>query len=353
MKSLELYIDNRKIGPNSPVFLVAELSANHRQDLDLALKTIQAAAASGADAVKLQTYRPDTITLDSHDDPFLIRQNTIWDGMYLYDLYEQAYTPWEWHPRLFQEAADLGLICFSSVFDAGSVDFLQSLNNPAYKIASFEINDLPLIEYAASKGKPIILSTGIARLGEIADAIDCCHAAGNPQIALLKCVSSYPTAMENVNLKTMNNMQETFGHPAGLSDHTLGGAVAIAAVALGACMIEKHFILDRSLGGPDAVFSMEPAEFAAMARGIRDVEKAVGEVTYELNQKQMDSRAHARSLFAVADIAEGEPFSVQNVRSIRPACGLPPRHLPEILKKRARYAIKKGTPLCWGHIDRK
>ncbi len=344
-------IQDRPIGPGHPAFLIAELSANHLQDLEIALQTIRAAADCGADAVKLQTYTPDTITLDCRRECFLIRQDSPWKGMYLYDLYRQAFTPWDWQERLFAEARRLGLVCFASVFDPSSVDFLEPLGCPAYKIASFEIGDLPLIGYAASRKKPVLLSTGIATQEEIGEAMEVCRAAGNPQIALLKCTSAYPAPLESVHLRTMADMAARFDVPVGVSDHTLGCSVAVASVALGACIVEKHLILRKSLGGPDAAFSIEPEEFRAMARGIREVEKALGCATYELTPGQVASRSHARSLFAVADIRAGEPLTRDNVRSIRPADGLPPRHLTEILGRKACIDIPRGTPLQWEMIE--
>lgn len=344
-------IQNRLIGEKEPVFIVAELSANHLQNLDLALKTIEAIKECGADAVKLQTYTPDTITIDVKNEYFEIKQGTLWDGKYLYDLYKEAYTPWEWHPKLFEFAAEMGLICFSTPFDKTAVDFLEELNTPCYKVASFEITDIPLIEYIASKGKPVIISTGIATLSDIEEALNACKRAGNDQIILLKCVSEYPTPFEDANLKTITNMRETFKVPVGLSDHTLGISVPIASVALGAVMIEKHFILDRSLGGPDSAFSLEPQEFKAMVQAVREVEKALGEVTYELTEKQKKSREFARSLFVVEDVKKGEVFTERNVRSIRPGYGLHPKYLKDILGKRAKKDIPRGTPLSWDLID--
>ncbi len=344
-------IGGRRIGEGEPVFVVAELSANHLQDLDLALKTIEAIKESGADAVKLQTYTPDTITLNVKNEHFMIKEGTLWDGQYLYDLYKKAYTPWEWHEKLFSFARELGLVCFSSPFDKTAVDFLEGLGVPAYKIASFEIVDIPLIEYIASKGKPIIISTGIATLSDIEEAIKACKRAGNEQIILLKCVSEYPTPYEDANLRTIPNMRETFGVPVGLSDHTLGIAVPIASVALGAVMVEKHFILDRNLGGPDSAFSLEPEEFKAMVSAIRQVEKALGKVSYELTERQKAMRKFSRSLFVAKDMKAGEVFTEENVRSVRPGVGLHPKYLRDILGKRARFDIKAGTPLSWELVE--
>jgi len=344
-------IGGRRIGEGEPVFVVAELSANHLQDLDLALKTIEAIKESGADAVKLQTYTPDTITLNVKNEHFMIKEGTLWDGQYLYDLYKKAYTPWEWHEKLFNFARELGLVCFSSPFDKTAVDFLEGLGTPAYKVASFEIVDIPLIEYIASKGKPVIISTGIATLSDIEEAINACKRVGNEQIILLKCVSEYPTPYEDANLRTIPNMRETFGVLVGLSDHTLGIAVPIASVALGAVMVEKHFILDRNLGGPDSAFSLEPEEFKAMVSAIRQVEKALGKVSYELTERQKAMKKFSRSLFVAKDMKAGEVFTEENVRSVRPGVGLHPKYLRNILGKRAKFDIKAGTPLSWELVE--
>lgn len=344
-------IGGRKVGEGQPVFVVAELSANHLQDFDLALKTIEAIKESGADAVKLQTYKPDTITLNVKKEHFMIKQGTLWDGQYLYDLYKKAYTPWEWHEKLFEFAKSLGLVCFSSPFDKTAVDFLEELGVPAYKVASFEITDIPLIEYIASKGKPVIISTGIATLSDIEEALQACKRVGNEQVILLKCVSEYPTPYEDANLRTIPNMRETFGVTVGLSDHTLGIAVPIASVALGAAMIEKHFILDRKLGGPDSAFSLEPSEFKTMVEAIRQVEKALGKVSYELTERQKEMRKFSRSLFVSKDMKAGEVFTEENVRSVRPGYGLHPKYLKDILGRRARVDISAGTPLSWELIE--
>ena len=338
-------IENIEIGKENKVFIIAELSANHNQNFDLAVESIKAAKECGADAIKLQTYTADTLTIDSDKDYFKIRQQTIWDGITLYKLYRQAYTPWEWQPKLKKVAEDLGLICFSTPFDKSAVDFLEKMNVPAYKIASFEIVDIPLIEYAASKGKPVIISTGIASEDEITDAVTACRQSGNNQIALLKCTSEYPALIEDANLKTIPALAEKFGTIAGLSDHTLGIIVPVAAAAIGAQIIEKHFIIDGSLGGPDAPFSLEPREFKKMVDEIRVVEKALGRVTFELNDKILKSRKFARSLFAVKEINAGETFTEENVRSIRPSDGLKPVYLKNILGKKAAVKIEKGTPL--------
>ena len=344
-------ISNREIGSNESTFIIAELSANHLQNFDAAVDTIKAMKESGADAVKLQTYTPDTITIDSDNEYFQIKQDSLWDDKTLYQLYQEAYTPWEWQPKLKEIAEELGLICFSSPFDRTSVDFLEEMNVPAYKIASFEITDIPLIEYIASKGKPVIISTGIATLADIEEAVNACKKMGNNQIALLKCTSAYPAPLEESNLRTIPNMAGTFNTVVGLSDHTLGISAPIASVALGARIIEKHFILDRKIGGPDAVFSMEPYEFKSMVEAVRDVEKAMGTVNYDLTEKTMKSREFSRSLFAVKDIGAGESLTEKNIRSIRPGFGLHPRYLNEILGKKTRKYIKKGTPMDWNLVE--
>jgi len=306
---------------------------------------------SGADAVKLQTYTPDTITIDSDNEYFQIKQGSIWDGKTFYQLYQEAYTPWEWQPKLKKIAEELGLICFSSPFDRTSVDFLEEMNVPAYKVASFEITDIPLIEYIASKGKPVIISTGIATLADIEEAVHACRRMGNDQIALLKCTSAYPAPLEESNLRTIPNLADTFKTVVGLSDHTLGISAPIASVALGARIIEKHFILDRKMGGPDAAFSMEPDEFRSMVEAVREVEKALGTVNYDLTDKTRKSREFSRSLFVVEDIKAGESLTEENVRSIRPGFGLHPRYSGQVIGKKARTDIKKGTPLDWTLIE--
>ena len=331
-------------------FIIAELSANHNGSLDIAVETIREAARCGVDAVKLQTYTADTLTIN-HDGPGFVIDGGLWDGRKLHELYQEAFTPWEWHERLFKVARECGLICFSSPFDASAVDLLEGLGNPIYKIASFEITDIPLIEYAASKGKPMVISTGIATDEEIVDALDACRRMGNDQVTLLKCTSAYPAPIEDANLKTMVDMRTRYGVETGLSDHTTGHSVAVAAVALGATMVEKHFILDRSMGGVDSAFSMEPAEFKLMVEEIRKTETALGTVNYELNEKKKASRQFARSLYVVKDIAAGEVFTSDHVRSIRPGYGLAPKHLAEVLGKPARDALTKGTPLQRKHFS--
>jgi len=333
------------------VFIVAEISANHNHDIDIAKKSILSIKECGADAVKIQTYTADTITIDCNNEYFQINQGTLWDGRNLYNLYEEAYTPWEWHDELRDYAESLGLIFFSTPFDFTAVDFLESKNVPIYKIASFEITDIQLIQYAASKGKPMIISAGIATIEEIHEAVEACRKIGNNDVTLLKCTSSYPAPIEEANLKTMVNMKETFGVKVGLSDHTMGSDVAVAAVALGAEVIEKHFIIDRKLGGPDAEFSMEPAEFKAMVDSIRNVEKALGIVTYELTDKIKKSRNFSRSLFVVEDIKAGETFTKENIRSIRPGHGLPPKYLDKVIGRRALKDLKRGEPMTWAYVD--
>lgn len=345
----EIFIGNKKIGINEPAFIIAELSGNHNQSYDRAVKLIEAAKEAGADAVKLQTYTADTITIDCDNEYFQINQGTIWDGTTLHKLYEKAYTPWQWQPKLKKIAEDLGLICFSSPFDLTSIDFLEDMNVPAYKIASFEINDIPFIKKIASKNKPIIISTGIAYMSDIDEAIKACD--DNRQVILLKCASAYPTPYEDINLKTIPNMSETFDCIVGLSDHTLGNEVAISAIALGAKVIEKHMTLSRADGGPDAEFSMEPEEFKHMVECIRNVEKALGKVTYNLTYKQKKSREHSRSLFVVEDIKTGEEFTADNVRSIRPNFGLHTRYYNDIIGKRAKCNIVKGTPVRWDMVE--
>lgn len=348
-----LTIGGMSLGLHDPTFIIAELSANHNHDFDIAVKTIHAAKEAGADAIKLQTYTADTITLDSDKPHFRLNQGTIWDGKTFYELYEQAYTPWEWQPKLKEIAEKLGLVCFSSPFDPTAVDFLEKMEVPAYKIASFEIHDLPLIAYTAAKGKPMIISTGIAEAGDIQAAVRACREQGNHEIILLKCTSSYPAPVEEANLRTIPNMAETFGTLVGLSDHTMEVAVPITAVALGAKVIEKHFILDRDMGGPDASFSLTPDEFRAMVKGVRAAEQALGRVTYELSEKSKRSREYGRSLFITQDIRAGQVLSPENVRSIRPGYGLAPKYLSDVLGKTVRRDIEKGTPLQWKHIQDK
>ncbi|MCY6959585.1 pseudaminic acid synthase [Clostridium brassicae] len=343
-------IQDKIIGENNSTFIIAEMSANHLQNFDRAVEIIKKAKWAGADAIKLQTYTPDTITLDCDNEYFQIKQGTIWDGTTLHKLYEEAYTPWEWQPKLKQIAEDEGLIWFSSPFDKTAVEFLEDMDVPAYKIASFEITDIPFIEYIASKGKPVIMSTGIATLSDIEEAINACRKVGNNQIALLKCTSAYPAPVEEANLTTIPNIAETFDVVTGLSDHTLGSAVSVAAVALGAKIIEKHFTLSREDGGPDSAFSMEPHEFKQMVVDIRNVERALGKISYDLTEKQQNSRQHSRSLFVVKDVKEGEEFTEENVKSIRPGFGMKTKYIKDVIGKKASCNISKGTPMDWKFI---
>lgn len=341
-----------KIGPhnidsNSGVFIIAELSANHNGSLENALETIKAAKRAGADCIKLQTYTADTMTIDSKKDDFRLKQGTIWDDKYFYDLYKEAYTPWEWHKQLFEAAHAEGLACFSSPFDFTAVDLLEKLNTPAYKIASFEITDIPLIEYVAAKGKPVIISTGIAELEDIELALDACRRMGNHDIALLKCTSSYPAPIEEANLLMVNDLAARFNVIPGLSDHTMGATAPIVATVMGAKIIEKHFILDRSIGGPDASFSMNEQEFTDMVKAVREAEKAVGVVDYSLTEKQKKGKEFARSLYIVKDIKAGEQITPENMRSIRPGYGLHPKHYYEVLGSKVKFDVDAGTALTW------
>lgn len=323
------------------VFIIAELSANHGGRIEIAIETIRAAKRAGADAIKLQTYTADTITLDSDKGDFIIK-GTIWENKKLYDLYKEAYLPWEWHQRLFEVAEEEGLICFSSPFDKAAVDLLERLNCPIYKIASFEITDIPLIEYTASKGKPMIISTGIADYEDIQLAVEACRKVGNTDITLLKCTSSYPAPIEEANLSMMRRYAEDFQVKVGLSDHTLGVVVPVVSVALGAKVIEKHFILDRSIGGPDASFSLDEIEFGEMVTAIRQAESSIGEESYVLTNKQRSSRSFSRSLYVVENIKAGELVTEHNVRSIRPGYGLHPKHFDEILGRKVAIDLEKG-----------
>lgn len=343
----EIRIGDKIISENSPAFIVAEMSGNHNMDFDRAVEILRAAKEAGADAVKIQTYTADTITLDCDDPCFRITQGTLWDGITLHKLYEKAYTPWEWQPRLKKLAEDMGLLLFSSPFDFSSVDFLEEMQVPAYKVASFEITDIPLIRKIARLGKPVILATGIARLADIELALQTCREEGNEQVILLKCCSAYPTPYEDVNLRTIPNMRETFNCLTGLSDHTMGSAVAVGAVALGARMVEKHMTLRRSDGGVDAAFSMEPQEFKEMVDNIRIVEKALGRATYDLSEKQVREREHSRSLFIAKDMKAGEMFTPENLRSVRPADGLHTKYYEQLLGRRITRDAKLGTPMTW------
>jgi pseudaminic acid synthase len=343
-------IENQQIGGEKATYIIAEMSANHNQDFKQAVKIIEAAKEAGADAVKLQTYTPDTITLKSDNKYFRIK-GTLWEGKYLYDLYKEAYTPWEWQPELKQFADKLNIHLFSSPFDSTAVDFLEKMNVPAYKIASPEIIDIPLITKVAKTEKPVIISTGMANLAEIEEAVTTFRISGGKYLALLKCTSAYPAKYEEMNLKTIPHMQETFGVPVGLSDHTLGIEVAVAAVAFGACIIEKHMTLSRSDFGPDSAFSLEPKEFRSMVSAVRNTEKAMGQISYEITDKQLDSKKYRRSLFVVENIKAGELFSKKNVRSIRPADGLHSRYYWNVIGKISKCNIKSGTPLTWELIE--
>jgi pseudaminic acid synthase len=342
-----IQIGSHKIGPGNPVYVVAELSANHNQDFDQAARIIHAAKDAGADAVKLQTYTPDTITIRSDQDIFRINGGMLWDGRSLHELYAEACTPWEWQPRLKSVANDLGLDLFSSAFDSTAIDFLEGMNVPAHKVASFELVDISLIEKMARTGKPLIMSTGMATLNEIQEAVQVARNAGASEIILLKCTSAYPATADEMNLRTITELANQFSVPAGLSDHSMGIAVPVAAVALGACLVEKHLTISRSHNGPDSAFSLEPDEFKAMVEAVRVAERALGEVQFGAGTREVQSRAFRRSLFVVEDIKVGEEFTESNVRSIRPSNGLHTRHLPAVLGKRAACDIDRGTPLRW------
>jgi N-acetylneuraminate synthase len=345
-------IGKRTVGLEQPVYVIAEVSANHHQKFDEAVKIVRAAKDAGADAVKLQTYTPDTMTISSSRPEFRIAGGTIWDGRTLYELYGEAYTPWEWQPRLKEVANDLGLDLFSTPFDATAVDFLEDMNVPAHKLASFELVDVPLIQKMARTGKPLIMSTGMSTMEEIEEAVQTARQAGATQIALLKCTSAYPALPEEMNLRTIPELSRRFSVPVGLSDHTMGSAVAVAAVALGACIVEKHLTLSRSEPGPDSAFSLEPHEFKAMVEAVRVAEKALGEVHFGIETKEASSRVFRRSLFVVQDVKRGELFNAENVRSIRPGYGLHTRHLPEVIGRPAMCDVERGTPLSWDLIRR-
>jgi len=342
-----LTIGKRQIGTDQPVYVVAELSANHNQDFEHAVRLIQACKESGADAVKVQTYTPDTITIRSNREHFQIRGGTLWDGRTLYELYGEAYTPWDWQPKLKRVADDLGLGFFASAFDSTAVDFLESTGVPAYKVASCELVDIPLLQRISHTGKPLILSTGMATIEEIEEAVQTARQAGAGHIALLRCTSAYPALPCEMNLRTIPELARRFEVPVGLSDHTMDIAVPVAAVALGACIIEKHFTLSRSLKGPDSAFSLEPAEFKTMVEAVRVAEKSLGEIHFGFTDGERTSRIFRRSLFVVQDMRQGEPFSEENIRSIRPGHGLHTRHLPQIVGQRASRDIARGTPLSW------
>ena len=327
------------------VYIIAELSANHNGSLQTALDTIKAAKEIGANAIKLQTYRADTITLNSKNPDFMIDGGTLWDGKNLYELYQEAYTPWEWHKELFDYARSINIDIFSTPFDKSAVDFLEQFNPSAYKIASFEITDYELVRYTASKGKPIIISTGVATIDEIQDVVDICRSVGNENIILLKCTSEYPAKLEEANLKTIPNMKDTFGVEVGFSDHTMGHIAPVVAVSLGAKVIEKHFILDKNIGGADSAFSLDKKEFEEMIKAVRDSEKLIGRVDYSLNEKREKQRRFARSLYVSKDIKEGEVFSEKNIKSVRPFYGLHPKYLKNILGKKAKKDYKFASRL--------
>jgi pseudaminic acid synthase len=343
-------IDKRELGGNNPVYVIAEISANHNQDLQLAKKMIKTAKDSGVDAVKLQTYTPDTMTLNINNDYFRIKSDNIWDGKTLYELYNEAYTPWEWHEELIQLGKKVGITVFSTPFDHTAVDFLEELDVPAYKIASFEVTDLPLIKKIAETGKPVIISTGLASLAELDETVQIVKKSGN-DLALLHCTSAYPAPASEMNLMNIPHLKQTFSVPVGLSDHSLGIEIAVASVALGAAIVEKHFILDRNLGGPDAFFSIQPDEFSLLVKAVRNVKEALGTVVYSARgEKEKKNLIFRRSIFAAKDILAGESFTPDNIRIIRPAHGLGPEFWDIIIRKRASRDIPKGTPLRWDMI---
>jgi pseudaminic acid synthase len=345
-----IQIGTRRIGPGYPPYIIAEMSANHGQKFDMSVELVHAAKETGADAIKLQTYTPATITIDSRRPEFLIGKGTLWEGRTLYDLYGEAFMPWDWQPKLKEEAEKLGLHCFSSPFDDTAVDFLERMNVPAYKIASFELVDTGLLCKVGATRKPVILSTGMAALGEIDEAVRTLRKAGCSQLALLKCNSGYPASPDEMNLRTIPHLAEAFEVPVGLSDHTLGISIPVAAVAVGACIIEKHLTLRRSDGGPDAAFSLEPHEFKAMVDAVLETEKGLGTVSYDPTKAELASRVFRRSLFVVKDMKTGDVFTEENVRSIRPGHGLPPKHLNEVLGRTATRPLEAGTPLFWNMI---
>lgn len=343
-------VKKRLIGDNYPCYVIAEMSGNHAGDLNRAIEIIQAAKESGADCIKLQTYTPDTITINCSNEYFQVKKDT-WQGEKLYELYQKAYTPWEWQGRLKDVADEVGIDFLSTPFDRTAVDFLENLGVDFYKIASFELVDIPLIKYVASKGKPIILSTGMGSLGEIEEAVNTVQSQGNENICLLKCSSAYPAVPEDMNLKTIQNLKETFGIPAGLSDHSLGSIGAVTAVAMGANVIEKHFCISRNIENPDASFSMEPSEFKTMVKDIRTAEKAMGKVSYQLSEKEANNKVFRKSIFVIKDIIQGEILNEENIRVIRPGYGLEPKYYDDIVGKKAAKDIERGTPLRWDIIE--
>jgi pseudaminic acid synthase len=352
MTGSAIQIGRRIIGEGQPVYIVAELSANHKQDFDQAVRMIHAAKNAGVDAIKLQTYTADTITIQSDRECFRIGGGTLWDGRTLYDLYREAYTPWEWQPKLKVLANELEMDLFSSAFDASAVDFLEQMNVPLHKLASPELVDIPLVQKMARTGKPLILSTGMATVEEIEEALNAARAAGAAQLALLRCTSAYPADAEEMNLRSIPDLGERFGLPVGLSDHTPGIAVSVAAVALGAVLIEKHLTISRAAGGPDSAFSLEPDEFKSLVEAVRSAEKSLGTVHYGVSPREARTLPYRRSLFVVGAVKQGERFTEKNVRSIRPANGLHPRHLSEILGRHASRDIECGTPMVWELVDR-
>ncbi|UZE27641.1 pseudaminic acid synthase [Pseudomonas asplenii] len=345
-------IGQRVIGPDAPPFVIAEMSGNHNQSLEVALQIVEAAAKAGAHALKLQTYTADTMTLDLAEGEFFIRDSgSLWAGSSLYELYEKAHTPWEWHAPIFARAKALGMLAFSTPFDETAVDFLESLDVPAYKIASFENTDLPLIRRVAATGKPLIISTGMASVAELDETVRAARAAGCRDLVLLKCTSTYPASPLNSHIRTIAHLQQLFGCQVGLSDHSMGVGVAVAAVALGATVVEKHFTLDRAAGGVDASFSLEPAEMASLVLETERAWQALGQVRYGATEAEQKSLVYRRSLYVVQDVAKGEPFTAQNVRAIRPGLGLAPKHVDAVLGRNARVALKRGTPLVWSAIE--
>lgn len=343
-------INGRLVGDGAPAYIIAEMSANHAGSIERALEMIHVAKEAGADCVKIQTYTPDTMTIDCHNEYFNIEKGT-WEGENLYSLYQKAYTPWEWHKQLRDEATKVGIDFLSTPFDNTSVDFLEELGMSFYKIASFELVDIPLLEYIASKNKPIIMSTGMGSIEEITEAVDAIYSTGNRQLALMKCSSAYPAKSEEMNLSTICDMKKRFDIPVGLSDHSMGAFSAATAVALGANIIEKHFCISRAIKNPDSTFSMEPDEFRDMVDQVREVEKAMGKVSYGVSKQEETNACFRRSLFVVKDIEAGEKLTPENIRSIRPAYGLKPKYYKEVLGKTAKHAIKRGTPLSFEDIE--
>ena len=346
----EITIDGRKIGPKHPPYIIAEMSGNHNGSLERALKLMEMAKATGADAIKLQTYTPDTMTIKSDKPDFQIKGG-LWDGHSLYELYEWAHTPWEWHQTLFNKARELGITLFSSPFDETAVDFLESLGAPAYKVASFEATDLPLIEYIAKKGKPVILSTGMATLSEIEEAITCIQATGNTDIVVLHCVSGYPTPVEQMNIATVKDLAERFDCVVGLSDHSLSNIASIASVAFGARFIEKHITHDRNDKGPDSEFSLEPNELTALCQDVKQAWQCIGSVNYDRKPAEESNLTFRRSIYAVKDIAQGEAITTENIKRIRPGFGLPPKYFSDLQGKTAKHSISAGTPIHWDLLD--